>query len=197
MSPAMDGSEQDGTCGFDGNPDLFGLGVRVGIYIQIVSFILAGVFLPKESAYLQGSAFVFLLAIFIALIRESVARTLHATEVALVGWLIMFQIMGVGSTLTRNLTVTSALRMTLGFLALPAYISYYVWFWFVGIDSVPQGTCDEYSFFWAKVNIRGWYRTVNKAIWTFGLVVVFILGVVGAVVLGGGKHLIPGSKCFD
>lgn len=138
----------------------------------------------------------FLLAIFIALIRESVARTLHATEVALVGWLIVFQIMGIGSTMTRNLTVTSALRMMLGFLALPAYISYYVWFWFVGIDSVPQGTCDEYSFFWAKVNIRGWYRTVNKAIWTFALVVVFILGVVGAVVLGGGKHLYSRFKVF-
>jgi hypothetical protein len=56
------------------------LGVRCGIYIQAISFFLAAFHLKKESAYLQSSAFVFLLAIFIALMRETVKRTLRALE---------------------------------------------------------------------------------------------------------------------
>ncbi|KAB5554460.1 hypothetical protein GE09DRAFT_128712 [Coniochaeta sp. 2T2.1] len=179
----MADSKQDVVCGFDGNPDLFGLGVRVGIYIQMISFVLAGVFLPRESAYLQGSAFVFLLAIFIALIRETVAKTLHATEVALVAWLIIYQVIGVSSTLTKHLTVSSAVRMVLAFFIFPPFVGYMVWYWYVGIDTLPEGACGEYGFFWTKVNVRGWYRTLNKVIWTMAIAIVSIWGIIGGLLL--------------
>lgn len=175
-------------CGFDGNPDLYGLGVRSGIYIQVVSFFLAAFRLKKESAYLQSSAFVFLFAIFIALVRETANRTLRAPEAAILNWLVIFQLMGVVTLMTNAVSAGTVLRLAMVGFIFPAYIGYNGWFWWVGIDVLPAPPpgCDEYGYMFTKVNLRGWFHTLNKVVWTFALVMIGFIGfVVGILAIVG------------
>lgn len=176
-------------CGFDGNPDLYGLGVRTGIYIQAVSFFLAAFHLKKESAYLQSSAFVFLLAIFIALIRETANRTLRAPEAALISWMIGYQMMGVVAISPAALSAGALLRMAFVLFIFMGYIGYNGWFWWTGLKVLPQPApgCVEYGYMFAKVNIRGWFQTVSKVMWTMAVAIFCFPALIFGVILLVGK----------
>jgi hypothetical protein len=172
----MNTTEPPPVCGFDGNPDLYGLGVRSGIYIQAVSFFLAAFHLKKESAYLQSSAFVFLFAIFIALMRETANRTLRVPEAALINWMIIYQMMGVVTISSSAVSPGALIRMTLVIVIFLGYMGYNGWFWWSGIEVLPRAApgCVEYGYFFAKVNVRGWFHTFSKVMWTIAVVILFI-----------------------
>lgn len=169
-------------CGLDGNPDLTGLGIRAAFYIQSVTFAVAGEFLHQEAAFLHSSAIVLLLAILVALVRETIMGSLHAPEVAVIMWLFAVQIVASGQTFVKS---TSVMRATMGIppptadlaririhlSVVFAYVGYATWFWFAGLDTLPRTPCEEYGFFFTKVDIRGWFRTVNKVV--YSLICVF------------------------
>ncbi|KAB5581208.1 hypothetical protein GE09DRAFT_465353 [Coniochaeta sp. 2T2.1] len=203
---------EESNCGFDGNPDLFGLGVRVGIYLKFVTSILA-IFVPQMMSHFFSSTFVFALAIFIALIRETVAKRLHAPEVDIVACLVVFLSFGMASTPEIHLALRSISNMfsssaartanlTLSlFLALflaPAYCLYFVWFWYSGIDSFPHN-CTEYASdsSFGKLDIRGSHRNTMKGLVTFWLVMIGLVPLlIGAVVLALSllrKDRLPGT----
>lgn len=46
---------------------------------------------------------------------------------------------------------------------LVALISLFLWFWWIGMDTLPRSCDKDYAFFFAKVNIWGWYRKFNQA----------------------------------
>lgn len=47
---------------------------------------------------------------------------------------------------------------------------YSVWFWFVGLDRLPHSAeCTAYAFFFAKVDLYGWFRTLGKVYIIFEL----------------------------
>jgi hypothetical protein len=66
-------SSHNRTCNFSGNPDLYGLGIRLGVYLQLCSTLLANHFLPEVLRDAWDANAVFLLAIFIAIIKSSVS----------------------------------------------------------------------------------------------------------------------------
>lgn len=178
-------------CGFDGNQDLYGLGVRVGIYIQVVSFFLASTQLKKQSAYLQSSSFIFLFAIFIALVRETANRTLRTPEAAMINWLILYQIIGVVATVSGPMSTSTILRLCMVWFVVPAQIGYNFWFWWVGLDVLPgpEPGCKEFGYFFTKVNIRGWFRTLNKVMMTLAVVCLCLMALMVLVGLLVGKSL--------
>src|SRR4051812_25170410 len=53
--------------GFEGNPDLYGLGIRVGVYLQWFSGIIAHSFHADSVPDLLGTNTIFLMALFTAL----------------------------------------------------------------------------------------------------------------------------------
>ncbi|KAK0745829.1 hypothetical protein B0T18DRAFT_410248 [Schizothecium vesticola] len=148
-------------CGLDGNPDLTGLGVRSAFYLQTISFAIAGEFLDSEAGYLHSSAIGLLLAIIVALLRETIRGTLLAPEVSVVMWLFSLQLFASFKTARKSALLTLRLHQ---FLIL-AFIGYATWFWFKGLDILPQTACTEWAFFFAKVELRGWFRTLSKVIW--------------------------------
>jgi len=157
-------------CGLDGNPDLTGLGLRAALYIQTVTFSIAGEFVPAEAASLYGSAIALLLAIFVALVRETIMGSLRAPEVAVVLWLFVSQFAGSVRALKRSGFPSSAAgraRSYLHFAILCSYLGYATWFWFAGLDTLPRTACDEYAFFFTKVDVRGWFRTLAKVAFVF------------------------------
>lgn len=57
-------------CGFAGNPDLYGLGIRIGIYLQVMSTIITDHCLPAEAANTAAANLIFVSALIAALIRS-------------------------------------------------------------------------------------------------------------------------------
>lgn len=52
--------------GFDGNDDLYGLGIRIGIYLQWISSLLTSLLLPTGASDYLDTNSIFLFAVFIA-----------------------------------------------------------------------------------------------------------------------------------
>ena len=57
---------QQACLGLQGNPDLYGLGIRIGIYLQWISSLLTNVFLPSSVSDSLDTNSIFLFAVFIA-----------------------------------------------------------------------------------------------------------------------------------
>lgn len=178
---------QPPVCGLDGNPDLTGLGLRTAFYIQSITFAVAGEFLDAEAAFLHSSAMGLLLAILVALVRETIMGSLRAPEVAVIMWLFSIQVVASSRTTKKFLPVAgqpvpteSLVRLRVQYAFVFAFVGYATWFWFRGLDTLPRTACVEYGFFFAKVDVRGWFRTLNKVVWgivcgVFGLYICFLI----------------------
>ena len=57
--------------GFAGNSDLYGLGIRIGIYLQWISSLLTNILLPNEVSDSLDTNSIFLFAVFIAIAKAS------------------------------------------------------------------------------------------------------------------------------
>lgn len=70
--------------GFAGNSDIYGLGIRIGIYLQWISSLLTNVFLPNGVSDSLDTNSIFLFAIFIATVNATAQsgqpEKLHPTE---------------------------------------------------------------------------------------------------------------------
>lgn len=60
------------SCVLNGNSDLYGLGIRLGVYFQLISTLLANHFLPDALREALDANTIFLVSIFIAVIKSSV-----------------------------------------------------------------------------------------------------------------------------
>ncbi|KAF4468670.1 hypothetical protein FALBO_4435 [Fusarium albosuccineum] len=66
-------------CGFTGEPDFYGLGIRLGIYLQWTSVLVIKTFNLRGRGGLAKSYVIFIFAIFIALLVMT-AQTIHAPK---------------------------------------------------------------------------------------------------------------------
>lgn len=81
--PAIINERSGEQCGFDGNPDLHGLGIRLGVYLQWLSSLMATRLKPRQiSLELLKAHNTFLLAIFVAvMVLTARPHSTHAAEV--------------------------------------------------------------------------------------------------------------------
>ncbi len=169
-------------CSIEGNPDLYGLGIRLGIYFQLTSTSLASRLLPEETLSTWDTNSIFLLAVFAAVSKSTVSGTIQYVE-AYVMLQLMFAFLicalpkGIG-TLTRSIVRGVILgfsqkdrelvKANLGLSILgnqwrqalaAAVACYNVWFWF---RFEPSSGCEAYIFLVARVSgssgVQGFYR---------------------------------------
>ena len=162
-------------CSIEGNPDLYGLGIRLGIYFQLTSTSLASRLLPEETLSTWDTNSIFLLAVFAAVSKSTVSGSIHYVE-AYIMLQLMFAFLicafpkGIGS-----LTISVVRGAILGFSqkdrellkanpglsilgnqwrqALAAAVACYnVWFWF---RFKPSRGCETYIFLFARVSVSG------------------------------------------
>ncbi|KAF2658364.1 hypothetical protein K491DRAFT_676410 [Lophiostoma macrostomum CBS 122681] len=69
----------DPTCGFEGESDLYGLGIRIGVYLQWLTGLLVYVFYPEGYADVSTTTLIFSTAITIGTIVNSSER--YASEI--------------------------------------------------------------------------------------------------------------------
>jgi hypothetical protein len=171
--------------GFPGNPDIYGLGIRLGIYFQWIGAVLSKWFRgnPEALRDLLDENGIFLLAIFITSILLCTGGTdsPHAIEILILlhiffgsTFIIMFD-----PNVSDSFEVISSFwgilvkyMITVGMAALG------VWFWFTGIYKLPAtpGT-SSYGFFFARFAIGGpilvFFRVLailNLIVWFWALI---------------------------
>ncbi|KAI1469386.1 uncharacterized protein F4812DRAFT_327902 [Daldinia caldariorum] len=159
-------ADTDHGCPIQGKPDLYGLGLRLGLYLQFIAIVLARPSVKPAFKAITSSTIAFVLANFIVLVRESASRTLFAPEAYLLFFLLVPQLV----LNVINTDVPSGfvhIRGTIALLLWGAFCFYFTWFWWVGLDVLPMSGCEEeFGFFFTKISLRGWFRTLNKVLWT-------------------------------
>jgi hypothetical protein len=69
--------EEPISCSFVGNPDLYGLGIRLGVYFQLFATLFANAFLDEAVGDALDTNFIFLFALFVALARATINEWHH------------------------------------------------------------------------------------------------------------------------
>ncbi|KAI5843912.1 hypothetical protein DFP73DRAFT_69642 [Morchella snyderi] len=168
-------------CNFAGNPDIYGLGIRIGLYAQWLSTYISNWLHNKKLTKMRDVNTMFQLAMLIALM--TIANQDPKPHV-IDPFIIIIQVIGSASTITNKATHKSEWKGTswggmIRFFVYWAVSCYAVWFWFLGIDKfaeLPNATCDPIGFAFSKQPLfDGWFRTANKAIACFFAFVYTIL----------------------
>lgn len=146
--------------GFDGNADLYGLGIRAGIYLQWMTCLLANNLLPEKRKELQKVYLVFSLAVCIATIVSSVAVTcVFSIEVEVLHWMYWGGFLSVFATSPSSTQLGSGVKwvgldiLTAIQFTTHALMTYHgVWFIWYAYDQVfARMPCGTYHFYIAPL----------------------------------------------
>ena len=191
-------------CGFPGNSDTYGIGIRIGYYTQAVAVWFANFFLFREAKVLRAVNKLFLLTLLIVGCLYFInARETHVIEAFLM--LQVGVILGlVGNTehsrYSSRYVNTPKERRALGMFIVMAGSLFNICFWWWGVEVMLPTPCTEpnltptrgslrpkaprhgtYIFYIFKTNIYGWAGTLMRiksliaAAWTVKNVLAFDL----------------------
>ncbi|CAF9937231.1 hypothetical protein IMSHALPRED_011065 [Imshaugia aleurites] len=153
-------------CGFPGNSDLFGLGIRVGYYTQIVAVWFSNYFYFQEAKSLRAVNNLFLLALiivgFIFIINAQSTYVVHAFLLLQIG--IAIGLVGITETAryATKYRETSRERLLLRMTIMIFGASFNVCFWWKGLDIMLPTPCGTYTFYFWRVGFFGWLKTLMK-----------------------------------
>lgn len=156
-------------CGFDGDSNTYGLGIRLGLYMQWLSTALChflGSSKNNEIKNMKGINLCFQASVFGGLLyitftdgRTQGSGQLYAAEV----WIMLSLCTGgfsgdpmdyIKRTYLAHNICSSVLDM--------AWASYGVWFIFTGMDQMAHPPCSRFMFFYSKVDMYHWFRVFSK-----------------------------------
>ncbi|CZR63799.1 uncharacterized protein PAC_13696 [Phialocephala subalpina] len=142
--------------GFDGNSDFYGLGIRIGVYLQWFSGLLANSFHAESIHDILSTNTIFLLALFIALAISTAKDTIHASEVFILLQFYFGFLFTVSSTYGLRVRAKSTspaeynrfvefpvLGATIRACLAGAICSYNAWFWFDGVERLSNGILND------------------------------------------------------
>lgn len=92
-------------CGFEGNPDTFGLGVRLGAYLSWASITIASTLIPRARKDLLDALVVFSIAFFAAIILESLDDETYTIELIIMGYIFFGGIVTTSLSLAQDVTL--------------------------------------------------------------------------------------------
>jgi hypothetical protein len=169
--------ENTSTCSIEGNADMYGLGIRLGFYMQWYGSILAEWLAPKEVPSLRDTNAFSITATFIALVI--LRDALYVPEIYIL--LLLF----FGSTFYILLVALFRLALValrsnskywdptrysaskprkktanlLWSLLLLGELSFLMWFWATRIPTLDTQACERYGFMFVKIrlNARGFF----------------------------------------
>ena len=159
-------------CGFNGNGDIYGTGVRIGLYCQWLATLLITLFAPEEEETVRVLNLTINTSIFLGIAVQSAKETNPVEPV-----IVMFLMCGSLSSLTgngmSNFSHVSGVFRSLFYTALSAYG---IWYWFDGLDKMllqmkTDGKGCEAIGFLGRSRVDGWFRKLGKGLSVTGLVI--------------------------
>ena len=230
------------TCNIEGNADIYGIGIRIGFYLQVLASGIALAVRPDNAKGFLATNTWFQIGLFVALIYNSANDSIYAVEAyivlnmlylllwyneALVLTLLTGAIIeslsadkddnsgskqwnredapnikseneGISTTRHKNSQLKDYGGVT-GFPRLSIYAMpiigtmllfaatqlYATWFWWRGLNSLHPGPCSDRGFFFANVDLHGWFRWLHRILnllmvagWSFGIVLIVVVGLI-------------------
>ena len=158
-------------CSFAGNTDMYGLGIRIGFYLQWYSGELAARLAPSEVTGIRLTISLFIAATFLALLIQVIldVSNLQVVEVYIIllltfGYYLFLVPLYAWRLLTGYNPAFDPFRFAhvrpgkvysvLNFLLLVAVASFQLWFWFARVPQLDRQACQEYGFFFAKIRLN-------------------------------------------
>ena len=169
IPPASPSETADITsCGFPGNADIYGVGIRIGYYTQALSVWFANYFVLSESKALHSVNLLFTFAVFIGLAWLSHDPSeCHAIEAYFLNHLLVatWRIGVVDrSRFSRKHWSFRPVSFVTQDLVLLAMMSYSTWYFWIGLDLMEETPCGTFVFALVKVDLYGWFRIVAKMV---------------------------------
>jgi len=173
------------TCGFEGDQDVYGLGIRGGIYLQWFATVLVYNLLPEEVASAEAINIGFQFSVFVALVYRTVTDSgIYGVEAYI---MLMLCIGGLSSRRgtyavrstrqdLRDLERTgkhlvsemaTPIGIASGFAVDLAILCYGLWYIYKGLDGMQMDPCFESTvFFFARLRLQGRFRRFVAAAFT-------------------------------
>ncbi|KAF2250246.1 hypothetical protein BU26DRAFT_550439 [Trematosphaeria pertusa] len=171
--PSIPSSSQLSTCGFPANNDIYGIGIRIGIYAQIIAVWFANYFLLSEVQVLRDTVSIFSVAVLIvSLIYASNPSSVHAVEAFILLQILAWScIMGVRakSSYTSVNFKSTVVRKVINEAINLASLCLHVWFWWEGLDRMVKTPCGTFLMYVVKTDMFGWARKVMMGLSVFVL----------------------------
>ncbi|KAI4865268.1 hypothetical protein F4820DRAFT_303089 [Hypoxylon rubiginosum] len=161
--------ESPNPCEMQGDADMYGIGIRLGLYAQSFTTLLVTLFIREEEGQNRILSLLLQLAIFAGTLLNTRTGTVRAFDVVIVFWLLA----GALSSLTGDgLGGVGSFSGTCRLLFYAALSAYGCWFWFAGADGMVAPPCGitEVVFFGGST-LNGWFRTFGKVVAVLGLAV--------------------------
>ena len=152
--------------GFVGNSDIYGLGVRAGLYVQWASSLLAKHLLREESTALMRSYLFFHVALCIAVVVLTFQKTCtFAVEIVLLyylvygGFICVFSRPNLGDSKGAMMDLRwSQVILSLSFWTM---VTHAVWFIIFGRFRLPKMPCETTIFFFGPVDDDSLHFCIN------------------------------------
>lgn len=177
LQPTLIRGEMD-DCSFEGNADLYGLGIRLGFYLQWLTTVLANFVLAKEEIIANGFAFaVYISAVFLNLVVQTTRLTIDPLDVYVTNLLAFgSQFILIPLSLWRMVTCADPFLdptrwtvITPGlFLRILSVIlwvtssTFQLWYWIHYLPLSNKRECDSYGFLFVKVPLnKPMLRNIN------------------------------------
>ncbi|KAF2870305.1 hypothetical protein BDV95DRAFT_608300 [Massariosphaeria phaeospora] len=173
-------------CGFSGNPDIHGLGIRIGIYTQIVAVWFSNSFLLSQALILRDAVTTFSVAILtVSIIYAADPSAIHAVEafilLQILAWCYIMGVQAKSSYTAGNFRGTLFRRVVNKAIGL-CTMGLHVWFWWAGLDAMKKGGCGgTWMWYVVRTDMYGWARKVMMTFSLFTLVATLYWSAVGAL----------------
>jgi hypothetical protein len=157
------------SCQIIGDPDVYGIGIRTGLYLQWFAAMIATIFEPLQSRIARTTSNIIILAALINTFRDIPHSNLVAIEWYLVIWLGFFLNVGnIPPSLAHvHQSTGSFATMLLLWLCI---LATQPWLYFFGIDNGKKKGCDARIFFFASISVYGRWRIFGKVASVIGCV---------------------------
>jgi hypothetical protein len=152
-----------------GTADIYGIGVRIGLYSQWVATLLVTLFAPEEEETFRVVNLTIQTSILLGIAVQSATET-NVVEPIIVLFLMCGSLSSLTGNRITNFSHVSGVFRALFYTALSAYG---VWYWFEGVDRMTETQkkgCDPIAFF-GRTRVDGWFRKLGKGVSVIGLVI--------------------------
>ena len=180
------------SCGFQGNADIYGIGIRIGYYTQALAVWFSNYFHYGEAKGLRAVNNIFLLALLVAAtIYFADARSTYVIEAFLMLQIgLVIGLVGITelSRFSSKYIKNSKDRMISRMFIIMAGGLFNVCFWWWGLDAMLSTPCngvgsrhDTYIFYVFKTSIYGWagwlmkIKSLIAVVWTAPKIITFDL----------------------
>lgn len=178
------------TCHFDGNPDMYGLGIRLGFYLQWLGLILADALgVHHEITGIRFTNTSFVVAEFLAILIQISQMTIEPLDIYIAlllcyGAYLFLLPLYLWRIMTRcdprldptrwHVVQPGNFDNQLNYLLLIAVSSFQIWFWSVAAIREPV-SCGYHAFIFVKVQLDNTgFRAANICLYS-GLLVIATL----------------------